>query len=125
DARASLGRGTVLGAAVRDAQHAFRLVLGPMRLADYMQFLPGRKKWRQLRDWVREYVGIEFAWDARLLLDRRDVRGIALGRPAPLGLASWLGTRPEAMGDAGDLVVAPERCAGTAPGVFNTKRAAA
>src|SRR5690606_19391018 len=44
DARASLGRGTVLGAAVRDAQHAFRLVLGPMRLADYMQFLPGRKK---------------------------------------------------------------------------------
>jgi len=106
--RALLAQGAVLGAAVRDAQHAFRLELGPMRLADYMQFLPGRKKWRQLRDWVREYVGIEFAWDARLLLDRRDVQGVVLGSPTPLGQASWLGRWPEAMGDAGDLVVEPE-----------------
>lgn len=105
---ATLGEGTVLGAAVLDAQHAFRLELGPMRLADYMQFLPGRQKVRQLRDWVREYVGLEFAWDARLILDKRDVHGVVLGRPAPLGQASWLGHRAAQQGDAGDLIIAPE-----------------
>jgi len=112
--RAALGRATVLGAAVRDAQHAFRLELGPMRKADYMDFLPRRKKWRQLREWVREYVGIEFSWDARLVLDRRDVEGVVLGGHAPLGRATWLGLRHESMGDPRDLVVAPEDRAGTA-----------
>ncbi len=106
--RLGLGQGSVLGIAVRDAQHGFRLELGPMRKADYMAFLPGRRKWRQLRDWVREYVGIEFAWDARLVLDRRDVQGVVLGAAMPLGQASWLGRRSANMGHAGDLVVAPE-----------------
>lgn len=105
---AVLGESTVLGAAVLDAQHAFRLELGPMRLADYMGFLPGRNKARQLRDWVREYVGLEFAWDARLVLDKRDVRGVVLGRRVPLGQASWLGRRSAQQGDAGDLVIVPE-----------------
>lgn len=106
---ARLARDTVLGAALRDAQHAFRLTLGPMRLADYMQFLPGRAKARQLRDWVREYVGLEFAWDARLILDKRDAAGLQLGRPVPLGHASWLGQRRASQGDAADLLVLPER----------------
>lgn len=112
--RVALGRETVLGAAVRDAQHAFRLELGPMRKADYMNFLPGRKKWRQLREWVREYVGIEFFWDARLVLDRRDAGGVVLGGTLPLGRATWLGQRHESMGDPGDLVIVPESPAGMA-----------
>lgn len=106
---ARLASGTVLGAAVRDGQHAFRLVLGPMRLADYMQFLPGRKKARQLRDWVREYLGLEYAWDAQLVLDRRDVSGVRLNEgAAPLGHASWLGHRAPALGHGRDLIITPE-----------------
>ncbi len=105
-----LGQGALLGAAVLDASHKFRIEVGPVRLADYLAFLPSRKHARRLRDWVRQYVGIELDWDLRLVLDRRDVQGLSLGREgAPLGLASWLGKRSAAHGHAKDLLLTPER----------------
>lgn len=114
DPEAVLGRTTLLGAAVRDGQHKFRLELGPLRIESYRQFLPGGKKARQLLDWVRQYCGLEHEWDVQLVLDRRDVQGLALGRPAPLGLASWLGHRNPAQGDARDVVLNLERRMATA-----------
>ncbi|MEI2415187.1 type VI secretion system baseplate subunit TssG [Orrella sp. JC864] len=100
-----LGRDTVLGRAMRDAQHRFRIELGPMPLARYRQFLPGQKPARQLLQWVRQYVGLEYAWDVRPLLDPRDAQGLSLGQPRPLGLASWLGRRDPARGPAADLTL--------------------
>ncbi|OZI62327.1 type VI secretion system baseplate subunit TssG [Bordetella genomosp. 11] len=100
-----LGRDTVLGAAVRDAQHRFRIDLGPLDLASYQAFLPGGARGRQLMHWVRHYIGVEFAWDARPVLRASDVRGVRLGSPQPLGLAAWLGQRRPAQGDAGDLLI--------------------
>jgi type VI secretion system protein ImpH len=38
---AQLGQGAVLGASVWDRQHAFRLVIGPLSLAQYESLLPG------------------------------------------------------------------------------------
>ncbi|WP_459618817.1 type VI secretion system baseplate subunit TssG [Bordetella sp. 2513F-2] len=102
---AGLGRDTVLGVAVRDAQHKFRLEIGPLDRADHATFLPGAQRARQLTHWVRDYVGIEFAWDVRPILKRSEVRGVHLGEPVPLGLASWLGRRQAAQGDAGELVL--------------------
>jgi type VI secretion system protein ImpH len=107
---ARLGHGALLGAAVFDASHKFRLEVGPLRLADYLDFLPGRKRALQLRDWVRQYVGIELDWDIRLVLDRRDVHGLSLGwGNAPLGLASWLGRRDAVQSHARDLLLTPDR----------------
>ncbi len=103
--RQGLGTDSVLGRAVRDAQHRFRIELGPMRLARYRQFLPGQKPARQLLQWVRQYVGLEYAWEVRPLLDPRDAQGLALGQPRALGLASWLGRRAETRGAAGDLTL--------------------
>ncbi|MET0184184.1 MAG: type VI secretion system baseplate subunit TssG [Achromobacter sp.] len=100
-----LGQNTVLGSAVRDAQHKFRIEIGPLRASDYAGFLPGGKPAEQLTHWVRQYTGIEFAWDLQPVLDRRDATGMRLGQPQPLGLSTWLGTRPADAGDARDVTL--------------------
>ena len=100
-----LGIDTLVGRAVRDAQHRFRIELGPMRLARYRQFLPGQKPARQLLQWVRQYIGLEYAWELRPLLDPRDAQGLALGQDRALGLASWLGKRAATRGPAADLTL--------------------
>ena len=100
-----LGRDTILGVAVRDAQHKFRIELGPLGRADYASFLPGGRRARQLTHWVRDYIGVELAWDVRPVLKRQDVRGVKLGGRQPLGLSSWLGKRRAEQGDARDLLL--------------------
>lgn len=100
-----LGRETILGSAVRDAQHKFRIELGPLGGADYASFLPGGRRSQQLLHWVRDYIGVELAWDVRPVLRREEVRGMKLGAPQPLGLASWLGRRRPAQGDARDVLL--------------------
>lgn len=100
-----LGRDTILGTAVRDAQHKFRIELGPLGRAEYASFLPGGRRARQLLHWVRDYIGVELAWDVRPVLKRQDVRGVALGAAQPLGLSSWLGSRRSEQGDARDLLL--------------------
>lgn len=93
-----------LGVAVRDAQSRFRIVLGPLSLDAYRRFLPGGPHARQLAQWVREYVGIEFDWDVQLELAADAVPAIALGMPQGIGRTAWLGQRLEP-GPARDLVV--------------------
>ncbi|CAB3669273.1 type VI secretion system baseplate subunit TssG [Achromobacter pestifer] len=106
---AGLGRDTVLGVAVRDAQHKFRIEIGPLTLEDYTSFLPGGVRARQLMHWVRHYVGVELAWDVRPVLRAQDASGLTLGAPRPLGLSAWLGRRRPAQGEAGDLLLDYER----------------
>lgn len=87
-----LGMGAVLGRRVPDVQYRFRLRVGPMSLSDFERFLPGRLRFGQLRDWVRNYVGFELAWDAQLVLRREEVPATRLGSYGQLGWTTWLGT---------------------------------
>jgi type VI secretion system protein ImpH len=108
-AGSQLGRTAVLGESVWDVQHKFRITLGPLRLAQYRRFLPGGRDLPRLQALVRHWVGLEFAWDVRLVLAREDVPRLSLGRAGqPLGHSSWLGryTRDD---DAGDLCIDVER----------------
>jgi type VI secretion system protein ImpH len=113
-----LGGGATIGLAVRDAQSKFRLELGPLSQEEFREFLPGSKRLQQVVDWVRQYVGIEFAWELRLVLKKQDARPTQLGGSQRLGWGSWLGTRL-ADTDAGDMVFQPEalfsRSASAAP----------
>lgn len=104
---AQLGIDTVLGSRVPDAQSKFHVRLGPMRLAQYRQFLPGEASFLALVDWVRNYLGIEFAWDIRLVLHRDDVPATRLGGSAQLGWTTWM-LSGRATKDADDLKVNPE-----------------
>ncbi|KST71681.1 MULTISPECIES: type VI secretion system baseplate subunit TssG [Burkholderia] len=94
----------VLGYAVRDAQSRLRIVLGPLTLDEYRQFLPGGAHARRLAQWVREYVGIEFDWDVQLELAHDEVPALALGGRHGLGRTAWLGERLDP-GPAHDLVL--------------------
>jgi type VI secretion system protein ImpH len=108
---ATLGTGAVVGGRVWDRQSKFRLVLGPLTLAQYESFLPaapkpaqsgGGEKLTQLVDWVRLYLSLELDWDVRLVLKRSDVPPLALGRRGRLGWTTWLGAPPPDA-DPGDL----------------------
>ena len=103
----ALGRGAVLGKQVWDVQHKFRIVIGPLRLAQYREFLPGAKGLAALKSLVRQYVGFEFAWDVRLILHRDDVPAWSLGRSpvaGALGRSSWMNQKARRR-DAADLIM--------------------
>jgi type VI secretion system protein ImpH len=106
--RGILGAGLAIGERVRDVQSRFRIVLGPMDLDRYFDFLPRGPSLGRLVDWVRNYAGFEFDWEVQLVLARDEVPGIRLGREGHLGWTTWLGTR-RAVSDADDLILAPER----------------
>lgn len=110
----------VLGGAIRDVQHRFRIEIGPLRLARYEEFLPGRRRARQLMHWVREYIGVELAWDVNLSLDPQDAAGLSLSARQPLGLASWLGHRAASRGPAADLTLDYEARAALAQSVISS-----
>ena len=106
---ATVGRSAVLGASVWDVQHKFRITLGPLSLAQYRRFLPAGADLMRLRAMVRHWVGLEFAWDVRLILKRLEVPRLQLGRNAPQGMghSSWLG-HFKRHDDPGDLCMDPE-----------------
>ncbi|MGK9172942.1 type VI secretion system baseplate subunit TssG [Yokenella regensburgei] len=102
-----LGESAFLGEAVRDVTHCFRIDIGPLNQASYRQFLPGNDAEKRVRDWVRQYLGIEYKWSLRVWLQHEDVTGAALGGSERLGYSAWLGTQPQAV-PRGDLVFSPE-----------------
>lgn len=58
----------VIGEQVWIVNPKFRIVIGPMRLAEFQRFLPGSPSLRRLVDWVRNYIGDELLWDVNLVL---------------------------------------------------------
>lgn len=102
-----LGESAFLGEAVRDVTHCFRIDVGPLSLSTYRQFLPGDDVAARVRDWVRQYLGIEYKWSLRVLLKHEDVSGTSLGGGERLGYSAWLGTQPLPV-PRGDLVFSPE-----------------
>lgn len=111
--------GAVLGKAVLDGQSQFRLVVGPLSLAQYRQFLPGGEWARRLAQWVREYAGVELAWDVQLELAPDEVPAFALGSAHGLGHSAWVGHRL-AKEPARDLVLDP--AVRRSPGGVNNAR---
>jgi type VI secretion system protein ImpH len=91
---ARLGQGAVLGRRVYDRQCKFRIELGPLSQPLYESFLPTGRQLRPLVDWVRNYLGVEYAWDLRLALVDAEVPVVTLGEAGRLGWTSWLGLRP-------------------------------
>ncbi|MGD9510657.1 MAG: type VI secretion system baseplate subunit TssG [Geminicoccaceae bacterium] len=102
--RARLGLDAILGSFRYERGHRFRLVLGPMRLAEFTTLLPDGKALKPLAALAQLAAGPELDWDTRLVLRRAEVPPLRLDGRARLGWTSWLHThrRPH---DAGDLVL--------------------
>ena len=109
----SLGLSTVLGNKVWNAQHKFRLVLGPLDLAQASAMLPGTPGLLRLVDWVRNYAGLSLDWDVRLVVKKAQLPGLRLGNKVQLGWTSWLSSGAPAQDDR-QLCFAP-RAAGRTP----------
>jgi len=103
---APLGVATTLGAHAWARQQKFRVVLGPLGREQFRSMLPGGSSLPKLAALVRNYVGDELRWDARLILKERVEEPWILGR-ARLSWTTWLGHT----GDGGfeDLVLDPQQ----------------
>jgi type VI secretion system protein ImpH len=104
-ATGTLGLTAVIGERVWDCQHQFRIVMGPLRLADYERLLPGGDSLERLAAVVRNYLGDELGWDLNLILKRDEVPPLQLGVGGRLGWTTWLTDRPLDR-DADDLKLA-------------------
>ena len=102
EATAQLGKSALLGGRVWSRQHKFRIVFGPVGLADYERLLPGGLSFHRLVPIVRNYAGDALIWDVNIILKRDEVPPIRLGQQGRLGWTSWLMPRPS-RADAADL----------------------
>lgn len=97
-----LGRTTIVGARVWSRGDRFRVVLGPLRQADFNRLLPGSKEMAQLAALVRLYTNDEWGWDVRLTLGSSEVEAMRLAGATRLGWTSRIGR-----GARDDLVCDP------------------
>jgi len=87
-----LGKDTVIGERVWQRQDKFRLCLGPLSLDQYAAFLPNGKSFDVLVAIVRNYVGMEYLWEVKLILRKQEKPVTCLGKSGKLGWTSWLKT---------------------------------
>ncbi|HET7322267.1 MAG TPA: type VI secretion system baseplate subunit TssG, partial [Longimicrobiaceae bacterium] len=90
----ALGVDTVLGSRVWDQQGRFEIVLGPLALADFIDFLPGADRLPKLVALTRFYVGPDLDFDVRMKLRPEEVPPPRLGATTGprLGWLAWLPT---------------------------------
>jgi type VI secretion system protein ImpH len=101
-----LGISATIGDRIWNCQHKFRIVLGPVDLANYQRLLPGGDSLQRLVALVRNYLGDELLWDVKLILKAAEVPPIQLGMLGQLGWTTWLGGA-ERRQDADDLCLVP------------------
>lgn len=106
-----LGDNALIGARMWDRHQNIRVELGPLNWAEYQRLLPHGSSLARLAAVVRNYLGFELRWDARLILRRSEVPSLTLGRQGHLGWTTWL-AHPGRERDADDLVLsrALENC---------------
>ena len=106
-----LGIDTVLGERVWDVQGKFRIVVGPLKLDEFEQFLPAGRRFTELAHLTRTYAGIEFAAELQLVLRAEEVPPLELsehGSTQPLlGWNTWLAAETFDS-DADDVVMSLE-----------------
>ncbi len=107
----ALGSTAAIGDRIKVYHHRFRVIIGPLGLADYQRLLPGTSDLETLATIIRNYLGDELDWEVNLILRHEEVPELRLGHSGKLGWTSWMGQR-KTRRDADDLTTAPiERAA--------------
>jgi type VI secretion system protein ImpH len=101
-----LGVSTVLGKKVWNAQHKFRLLIGPLEIGQLTRLLPGQQSMQRLTAWVRQYAGLALEWDVNLIVKKEQIPDTRLGQTARLGWTSWLTSKTPDKDDR-QLVINP------------------
>ena len=110
-----LGFGAVVGDEMWNQQSRVRIVLGPLSLERYADFLPDGQSFKPLQSWVRFFSNNEWDFELKLILDREQVPACSLGADGitgpQLGWVSWVKSAPFQR-DPGDTVLALESTKG-------------
>lgn len=97
-ANSLLGASAIIGSRVWEQQSKFRVRLGALSFNEFQAFLPNGTAHKPLKGIIRFMVGLEFDFDAQLVLKAKEVPGCVLttrARRRPmLGWTSWLKTKP-------------------------------
>jgi len=104
----TLGSTAIVGARIWECQYKFRVIMGPMGYDDYQRMLPGGPSLRRLKDWVKNYLGEELAWDVQLILRKEEVPPATLGKSGRLGWSTWTKAKPLPR-DADNLILNPRQ----------------
>jgi type VI secretion system protein ImpH len=107
-----LGVGVVVGDEIWDQQSGLRIVLGPLSLEQYMDFLPEGSGYIPLQGLTRFFAGQELDFEVQLVLKRAEVPPCELdetvsdpsGVPPRLGWTTWAKTIPMTR-DPGDAIL--------------------
>ncbi|WP_227271918.1 type VI secretion system baseplate subunit TssG [Roseobacter weihaiensis] len=99
-----LGQNTVAGAYVPNRTGQVRLVVGPVRYADFLSLALGQPRLTALAQLTQLYLGPVLEFDIQIVLDRRDVRETQLGSVAQLGWNCWALTAEPAQ-DSDEVVI--------------------
>jgi type VI secretion system protein ImpH len=105
----SLGQDLILGDRVHDRTGRCRVALGPMNRAQYDDFLPAGRLYRELGALVRFLLPDPLVYDLRLVIKGEDVpmlRVTVEPGAARLGWTSWLRHDPRSP-DEGEIFAAP------------------
>ena len=105
-----LGRDTVVvGTRIWDQAARFEIELGPLSLAQFVDFLPTNWSFGVLCDLIRFYVKDQFEFSIRLILNADEVPGTELKSPhSELSWTSWLGAGEHKVGGQKGPQRAPE-----------------
>ncbi|TKC88329.1 type VI secretion system baseplate subunit TssG [Trinickia terrae] len=90
---ATLGATALAGARVWQRDMRARLVIGPLKMADYEAFLPGAERAVALERMLTLLAGVTLEYEVKLVLCRTEVGPIQLGRGSRLGWDAFLCTR--------------------------------
>ncbi|MEK7752788.1 MAG: type VI secretion system baseplate subunit TssG [Acidobacteriota bacterium] len=103
-----LGVGTVVGDEIWDPQSAAKVVLGPLRLRQYLDFLPNGTAYRPLQALLKFFSNAQVDFEIQLVLGRDEVPPCELGgegEVAPqLGWITWVKSVPMKR-DPGDTIL--------------------
>jgi type VI secretion system protein ImpH len=97
--RPVLGSTATIGEKIRDVSGKFRVLLGPLTLSQYTNFLPGAEGASILRYLVGLYAPDYLDYDVELMVRRDEMPPARLGdRTVKVGLTAWAGrtTKPYA-----------------------------
>lgn len=90
-----LGMGLLIGTHYFDATQKFRIVIGPVSTAKYLDFLKDGCLFNKLNQWVVRYTKHSYQFDIKIIVDKDDIRPSRLDTSHPLGRNSWLGQPKE------------------------------
>lgn len=96
----ALGGGAVLGGRVWDQAAGVEIVLGPLPLSRFLDFLPIGRGFRSLVQLARFTLGDDLDVTVRPVLEGREIPPCRLGCGPRLGWSAWLTTKPRTGDDS-------------------------